>query len=202
MSDVNVQKLAGLGKAERAALIRRSEADLSFFLAKVQPIIEAVKTEGDAALVRFGQQFDGAEGLTAATLQVSEAEFDAAFDLVDDLFTSDEEREAAKLKLIKAEQAGQLDTLKASLSAILAEANSKDPWTSRARPTFLYLMYLVILLCVFGGVLSVWWPSQVLIAADGMKALLNAIPESLYALFGMGYLGYTGARTFDKWKSK
>lgn len=84
MSDVNVQKLAGLGKAERAALIRRSEADLSFFLDKVQPIIEAVKTEGDAALVRFGQQFDGAEGLTAATLQVSEAEFDAAFDLVDD----------------------------------------------------------------------------------------------------------------------
>lgn len=125
-----------------------------------------------------------------------------AFDLIDDLFTSDEEREAAKLKLIKAEQAGQLDTLKASLEAILAEANSEDPWTSRARPTFLYLMYLIIVLCVIGGILSIWWPSQVLVAADGMKALLNAIPESLYALFGMGYLGYTGARTFDKWKAK
>ncbi|MDO6585171.1 histidinol dehydrogenase [Salipiger sp. 1_MG-2023] len=84
MSDVNVQKLAGLGKAERAALIRRSEADLSFFLDKVQPIIDAVKTEGDAALVRFGRDFDKATPLTAETLQVSEAEFDEAFKLVDD----------------------------------------------------------------------------------------------------------------------
>ncbi len=124
-----------------------------------------------------------------------------AFDLVDDLFTSDEEREAAKLKLIKAEQAGALDTLKASLSAILAEANSKDPWASRARPTFLYVMYLIILLCVAGGVLSVFWPVEVMEAANGMNALLSAIPDQLYWLFGAGYLGYTGARTFDKWRA-
>jgi histidinol dehydrogenase len=83
MSDVNFQKLAGLGMAERAALIRRSEADLSFFLDKVQPIIDAVKAEGDAALVRFGRDFDKAESLTAQTLQVSEAEFEEAFKLVD-----------------------------------------------------------------------------------------------------------------------
>ena len=30
--------------------------------------------------------------------------------------------------------------------------------------------------------------------------LLNAVPESLWWLFGAGYLGYTGARSFDKWR--
>ncbi|WP_025030786.1 histidinol dehydrogenase [Nitratireductor aquibiodomus] len=84
MSDINVQKLAGLGDTERAALVRRSEADLSFFLDKVQPIIDAVKTEGDAALVRFGRELDKAAPLTVETLKVSEAEFDEAFTLVDD----------------------------------------------------------------------------------------------------------------------
>ena len=121
--------------------------------------------------------------------------------VIDNLFETEEEKAAAKVKLMQAEQAGQLQTMQASMSAILAEANSEDPWTSRARPTFLYLMYLIILLCVVGGVLSIWWPADVLTAADGMAALLRAIPTELYTLFGMGYLGYAGARTFDKWQS-
>ena len=54
MADVNVQRLKGLTTSERAALVKRSENDLTSFLAKVQPIIDAVRKEGDAALVRFG----------------------------------------------------------------------------------------------------------------------------------------------------
>lgn len=80
---VNVQKLKGMAAADRAALTKRSEADLSVFLEKVQPILDAVRHEGDAALVRFGQQLDRAEGLTKAKLKVTEAEFDAAFGAVD-----------------------------------------------------------------------------------------------------------------------
>lgn len=83
MTDVNVKRLKGLSAADRVALVKRSEADLTFFLDKVQPIIEAVRTEGDAALVRFGRELDKAEGLTAGTLKTSEAEFDAAFRAVD-----------------------------------------------------------------------------------------------------------------------
>jgi len=33
-----------------------------------------------------------------------------------------------------------------------------------------------------------------------VKLGLAAIPDSLYTLFGAGYLGYTGARSFDKIK--
>lgn len=65
-------------------LLKRSETDLSFFTEKVKPIIEAVRTEGDAALVRYGQELDGAKSLTKATLKATEAEFDAAFASVDD----------------------------------------------------------------------------------------------------------------------
>ena len=80
---VNVKHLKGMSAAERAALSRRSEADLSFFLERVQPILDAVRAEGDAALVRFGRELDRAEGLTEDGLKVTEAEFDAAFGQVD-----------------------------------------------------------------------------------------------------------------------
>lgn len=122
------------------------------------------------------------------------------FGLIDNLFTSDDERAAAKLKLVEMEQRGDLDGMKIQLSAILAEANSADPWTSRARPTFLYLIYLVILMCVAGAIIGIWWPDHVATAASNLTNLLNAIPESLWWLFGAGYLGYTGARSVDKWR--
>lgn len=82
MSDVSFHELAKLGPAERAALLKRSEADLSFFLDKVGPIIEAVKTEGDAALYRFARDLDKSP-VRQGALKASEAEFDAAFKAVD-----------------------------------------------------------------------------------------------------------------------
>ena len=118
--------------------------------------------------------------------------------VIDNLFETDEEKAAAKVKIMQAEQTGRLEEAKISMSAIMAEAQSSDPWTSRARPTFLYVMYAVIGLCFVGGILSVWWPSQVLTAADGVKAMLLAIPDALWALFGAGYLGYNAARSMDK----
>lgn len=123
------------------------------------------------------------------------------FDLVDSLFTSDAERAEAKVKLLEMEQRGELDQTKVALSAILAEAQSSDPWTSRARPTFLYIMYVVITLCFVGGVIGIWWPDHVATASVNIQNLLGAIPESLWWLFGAGYLGYTGARSFDKWRT-
>ncbi|MCR4266539.1 histidinol dehydrogenase [Nitratireductor sp. ZSWI3] len=84
MPDINIQRLKALSPEERAALVKRSEADLSFYLEKVRPIIEAVRTEGDDALVRFGRELDKAAPLTREGLKVSEAEFDEAFSLVDE----------------------------------------------------------------------------------------------------------------------
>ncbi|TIM90872.1 histidinol dehydrogenase [Mesorhizobium sp.] len=83
MPNVSFHDLSQIDAAGRSALMRRSETDLSGFMEKAAPIIEAVRTEGDAALVRFARDFDKTD-LDATRLKVSPAEFDAAFDMVDE----------------------------------------------------------------------------------------------------------------------
>jgi histidinol dehydrogenase len=83
MSDVSFHDLSALDVRSRAALLRRSETDLSGFMETVKPIIEAVRVEGDAALVRYARELDKAD-LDESRLKATEAEFDAAFDLVEE----------------------------------------------------------------------------------------------------------------------
>ena len=78
MSDIRFHDLATLTPPERAALLRRAETDLSEYVRRVEPIIAAVRAEGDAALIRFAREFDRAE-VPEGGLQVSQAEFEAAF---------------------------------------------------------------------------------------------------------------------------
>ena len=118
--------------------------------------------------------------------------------LIDRLIPDKTEAAKAKASLIAQEGRQALDEMQLQLSAILTEGASTDPWTSRARPMFLYVMYAVIGLCFFGGVVGIWWPNQVTTAAQNINNLLGAIPEEMWWLFGTGYLGYTGARSFDK----
>jgi hypothetical protein len=115
-----------------------------------------------------------------------------------DKIAQEAERTKAQLALMQMQQSGQIDLLTTQISAILAEANSSDPWTSRARPTFLYVMYIMIFMAIPMGVISVFSPGTPEIIAGGMRAWLTAIPDELYALFGVGYLGYTGFRSWDK----
>jgi hypothetical protein len=122
--------------------------------------------------------------------------------VIDRLLPDPAAREQAKSRLLAQEGRQALDEMQVQLSAILAEAHSADPWTSRARPTFLYLIYSVIALCFLGGVLGIWWPDHVSSAAQNIANLLGAIPEELWTLFAVGYLGYTGARSFDKWRGR
>ncbi|SIQ95885.1 Holin of 3TMs, for gene-transfer release [Aromatoleum tolulyticum] len=110
------------------------------------------------------------------------------------------QRAAAELELYRARQAGELDVVRVQLSAILAEAQSADPWTSRARPSFMYVMYVMILASIPVGIAQVFNPAAVAAFTVGVTAWLNAIPEELWWLFGAGYLGYTGARSLEKRK--
>ncbi len=73
-----------------------------------------------------------------------------------------------------------------------------DPWITRARPTFLYVMYTFLLGAIPAGLIAAVRPNMAQAIAAGMSAYLNAIPEPLYALFGTGYLGYTVAREWGK----
>jgi histidinol dehydrogenase len=81
MPEISFHRLAGLSAAERTALMQRAQADLSGFIDKVGPIIETVRREGDAALIRYAREFDRAE--IKGGLEVTPEEFDAAFKAVD-----------------------------------------------------------------------------------------------------------------------
>jgi len=117
---------------------------------------------------------------------------------LDKLFPDKGEANKHKLALLELEQQGALTELTRRYDAIIAEAQSKDPWTSRARPSFLYVIYAMILFGIPMGIVSAVSVETATAIAAGTHAWLQAIPSELYALFGAGYLGYTYQRSQDK----
>lgn len=118
--------------------------------------------------------------------------------VIDRVLPDEKAREAAKLELLRQQQAGEMEEVKVQLSAILAEAQSADPWTSRARPTFLYVVYVLILAAIPMGICSAISPDTARAVAAGMQAWLAAIPPDIVELFQWVMLGYVGARSVEK----
>lgn len=118
--------------------------------------------------------------------------------IIDKVIPDKDARDKAKLELLRLQGSQELETIQARLSAIVAEANSADPWTSRARPSFLYVIYVLILFALPMGLIAAFRPDTAQAIASGMNAYLGGLPEPLYALFGTGYLGYTVARQWGK----
>ena len=85
--------------------------------------------------------------------------------------------------------------VEAASANIRAEAQSGDKWTSRARPTFLYLFYIIL---AFNFILV---PIAQMIKGISF-AQLHPIefPDILWEVFVAGYLGYTGVRSWEKCK--
>ncbi|MFW5680963.1 MAG: histidinol dehydrogenase, partial [Pseudomonadota bacterium] len=71
---VSFHDLSQLDEAARARLMRRTEADLEPYLETVRPIVERVRSEGDAALVHYARELDKAE-LRADQLRASPEDF-------------------------------------------------------------------------------------------------------------------------------
>ena len=120
--------------------------------------------------------------------------------LLDKIIPDPQARDRAKLELLKLQGDQEMAAITAQMQAIVAEAQSTDPWTSRARPSFLYMMYALVLWSIPMGLIAAADPAMAKGIADGMTAYLRGIPEELYALFGTGYLGYTAARQWGKLK--
>ncbi|WP_420607927.1 holin family protein [Novosphingopyxis sp.] len=114
--------------------------------------------------------------------------------MIDKIIPDEQGREQAKLELLRLEGSQELDAIRTRVSAIIAETQSPDPWTSRARPSFLYVMYVLFLWAIPMGLIAAIRPAAASAIVDGMTGYLAALPEPLYALFGTGYLGYTAAR--------
>jgi len=118
--------------------------------------------------------------------------------VADKIFPDAAQKEQFQLEMQKELQAMDMAELDMAKSAIVAEAQSTDKWTSRARPSFLYVMYLIILASIPMGILTSINPQVAVNIANGFKSWLGAIPDSMWALFGTGYLGYSASRSYDK----
>ena len=129
------------------------------------------------------------------------AVFDMGGKLLDKFFPDPAERAQKQMELLAMQQSGEFKVLETRMSAILAEANSTDPWTSRARPSFLYVFYAIILgMTVIAPVFGVFNPVAMSVFYDNVGKGFAAIPEEMWWTFTAGYLGYAGARTFEKRK--
>lgn len=118
--------------------------------------------------------------------------------IIDKLFPDPTEKARAQLELLRMQREGELEEMKVTLSAIIAEAQSADPWTSRARPSFLYVVYVLLLMSIPMGVLTIFNAPAAVVMTEGFKAWLSAIPEPILTLFGVVMTGYVGARSWEK----
>lgn len=118
--------------------------------------------------------------------------------IIDKLFPDPTAKAQAQLELLKMQQSGELEEVKVQLSAIMAEASSADPWTSRARPSFLYVVYVLLLWSIPMGVLTVFAPDAADKFTQGFGKWMQALPEPILTLFGVVMTGYVAGRSWEK----
>lgn len=120
--------------------------------------------------------------------------------IIDKLFPDPEQKAKAQIELLAMQQRGELDEMKTQLSAIIAEAQSADPWTSRARPSFLYVVYVLLLWSIPMGIITIFRPDAAAAFTAGFRAWMLAIPEPVLTLFGVVMTGYVAGRSWEKVK--
>jgi len=130
------------------------------------------------------------------------AVLDLSGKVIDKIFPDPAQRDQAKLELLKMQRDGELKRVELQLSAIIAEAQSQDPWTSRARPSFLYVVYLLLLWAIPMGLLTILNPEAAQSFTRGFQAWMGAIPEPVLALFGTVMTGYVLGRSWEKVKGR
>lgn len=126
--------------------------------------------------------------------------FEFGSKIIDKLFPDKDAADRAKVALFELQQRGEFKELEERMKAIYAEASSSDPWTSRARPSFMYVIYILILSSIPFSILFAFAPGVAGQVVLGFKSWLAAIPDSMLTLFGVGYVGYVGSRSYEKGK--
>ena len=99
-----------------------------------------------------------------------------------------------ELKREELQQGIEVELAKVQGENIRAETMSEDAYVRRARPTFLYVMIAAI-----GFSLMV---VPLINMISGQPPLILEIPDGYLQLFGVAFLGYVGARTWEKSTTK
>lgn len=131
------------------------------FVEKIGTIIDSVHTSGEEK---------GKLELAKMQLQIATVEFQSKL-------AADVE------KMYLEEMANLRDQIK-------VEIQSEDPYVRRARPTFMYIVYLVM----FINLIAI----PIAQMATGKPFEIVALPEEMWYVFGGSYLGYAYLRTVEK----
>jgi hypothetical protein len=122
-------------------------------------------------------------------------------EIINKIFPDPVEKQKAQLALLEQQQKGEFQELEARYRAITAEASSSDKWTSRARPSFMYVFYAILLsLTIVAPTIGVAKPEAMKAFFDNVGYGFEAVPEELWWTFTAGFLGYTTARSYEKKK--
>lgn len=106
---------------------------------------------------------------------------------------------AAEIALKVQELEAQIEQARNNI--LIAEASSVDKWTSRARPAFMYVFYLVlVILILLAPFVGIFFPLAMGQFYTNVAAGFKAVPEAMWWTFTTGYLGYTAARQYGKTK--
>ncbi len=124
------------------------------------------------------------------------AGIEAAKAIIDKIFPDKAEAMKIKAQVDQAAANGDLETLKVIMAPLLAEAQSFDKYTSRARPSFFYVMYAMILYAIPFGAMFAINPVFAQQTVAGMTFYFKSIPTELWGVFGAGFVVYTGARSY------
>lgn len=119
---------------------------------------------------------------------------------INKIWPNPEDKAKAEATIMAASADAAIARLKAEQAVMLSEATSSDGWTSRARPSFLYVVYILMLASIPMGICFAIDPTIAMAVTSGFKGWLAAIPDTYLELFGVVMLGYTGGRTLEKIK--
>src|ERR1700677_443896 len=109
------------------------------------------------------------DAITAGTTLIDDA--------INKIWPNPQDKATVEAITMKAATDAFVDKLQAAQNVMLAEAKSNDPWTSRARVSFLYVFYLLVLFSLPMGILFAFKPDVAGSVINGFHNWLAAIPK-------------------------
>ena len=114
--------------------------------------------------------------------------------IIDKVFPDESTKSEAKIKLLELMQSGELQQMAAAKDVVVAEIQGESAAQRNWRP---HLMYLIMLLMVFNGVVV-----PLVEAMFGVKLPIleawSAIPDQMWSLLQIGMGGYIVGRSGEK----
>ncbi len=153
---IQTKRWNSLSKEEKQEILRRSEADIEEVLPSVREIVEEVRRDGDTALRRFSERFDGAD-ISGLPLEVEAGEYERA-----EQSLSEELKESIAYsvenvrRFYRAHRPGEMDFTQVRPGLLAAERyspiDSAGLYVPRGRGSFPSMLYMLAVPATVAGV--------------------------------------------------